>query len=395
LHQVVGGRWLFEVLTTGDVALLPSLGTFGVGDIDRDGQYDQGDYKVVIVQKAALVAGQLSTAAEDNQIGYTCSIFNAELENYTQRHRHYNPDLGRWLQRDPSGYVDGMNLYAYGMSSPMNYGDPMGLEATSDEAYIFHRRVQGAQNRFDAGIITAEELVAQIASYGNQYQASLRAAVRDNMRREVVANINDLHPVNQSINTAKFVYGKFHSASHTGAKLYDDARFAGNNQADSFWQAWRWARYDLLYVKDAIAVVTGEDPVFLNELTREERVCKGAEITSFWGSILLLRKFSPVKINSAPRSAGATPKVSTKGYGNVGGGVTTAENALTQAEKYLGHGCKEISPGVYRSADGARQFRMTNSDLLDPRQGPHVHFEAIGPDGRTIIENSHVTITNP
>jgi hypothetical protein len=38
---------------------------------------------------------------------------------------------------------------------------------------------------------------------------------------------------------------------------------------------------------------------------------------------------------------------------------------------------------------------MTASDLLDPVQGPHVHFEVLGPDGRTIIENSHVGITNP
>ena len=29
------------------------------------------------------------------------------------------------------------------------------------------------------------------------------------------------------------------------------------------------------------------------------------------------------------------------GYGNIGGGVTTAENALTQAEGYLGQGYKD------------------------------------------------------
>lgn len=60
-----------------------------------------------------------------------------------------------------------------------------------------------------------------------------------------------------------------------------------------------------------------------------------------------------------------------------------------------GAGYKEIAPGEYRSADGLRQFRIITSDLLDSRQGPHVHFESIAPDGRTIIENSHVNITNP
>ena len=84
-----------------------------------------------------------------------------------------------------------------------------------------------------------------------------------------------------------------------------------------------------------------------------------------------------------------------QGLGNVAGGTTTAEIALAQGEKYLGSGYKEIAPGVYRSADGLRQFRMTASDLTDVRQGPHVHFESISPDGRTIIENSHVKISNP
>jgi hypothetical protein len=77
---------------------------------------------------------------------------------------------------------------------------------------------------------------------------------------------------------------------------------------------------------------------------------------------------------------------------NVQGGVAAADDALRGAEKWLGEGYKEIAPGVFRSKDGLRQFRMTASDLTDPKLGPHVHFEAIAPDGRTIIENSHVLL---
>lgn len=35
---------------------------------------------------------------------------------------------------------------------------------------------------------------------------------------------------------------------------------------------------------------------------------------------------------------------------------------------------------------------MTDSDLTDPKQGPHVHFEPVDSDGRTILENSHVLL---
>jgi RHS repeat-associated protein len=76
------------------------------------------------------------------------------------------------------------------------------------------------------------------------------------------------------------------------------------------------------------------------------------------------------------------------------GGKATPGQALSGAEEYLGKGYTEIAPGVYRSADGQRQFRMTDSDLTGTHgdMGSHVHFESIGGNGRDILENSHVQI---
>ena len=48
--------------------------------------------------------------------------------------RTYSPRLGRWLQRDPLGYVDGVNMYAYAGSSPTNLIDPLGLTSLLPEA---------------------------------------------------------------------------------------------------------------------------------------------------------------------------------------------------------------------------------------------------------------------
>ena len=39
----------------------------------------------------------------------------------------YSPTLGRWLQPDPSGYTDGLNLQEFVGSSPVDYTDPVGL----------------------------------------------------------------------------------------------------------------------------------------------------------------------------------------------------------------------------------------------------------------------------
>jgi len=80
------------------------------------------------------------------------------------------------------------------------------------------------------------------------------------------------------------------------------------------------------------------------------------------------------------------------GHGNIDGGLLSQDSVLGRAEDWLEPGYREIAPDVFRSADGTRQFRMRTSDLTNRRRGPHVHFEAISPDGRGIIENAHIGV---
>ena len=39
----------------------------------------------------------------------------------------YDPTIGRWLQQDPEGYVDGQNAYQMERSNPVAFVDPFGL----------------------------------------------------------------------------------------------------------------------------------------------------------------------------------------------------------------------------------------------------------------------------
>jgi hypothetical protein len=38
------------------------------------------------------------------------------------------------------------------------------------------------------------------------------------------------------------------------------------------------------------------------------------------------------------------------------------------AQRFLGPGYKEIAPGVFRSGNGLRQFRMTDNDIFHKLQ---------------------------
>jgi len=82
------------------------------------------------------------------------------------------------------------------------------------------------------------------------------------------------------------------------------------------------------------------------------------------------------------------------GMGDIGShGPVSPELALRSAERWLGSGYREIAPGVFRSGDGLRQFRMTTRDLLPTHGniGPHVHFEALDAAGG-VIENLHLPV---
>ncbi|MEN3370478.1 MAG: hypothetical protein V7609_2621 [Verrucomicrobiota bacterium] len=51
-----------------------------------------------------------------------------ELGIYDYRHRMYHPQLGRFLQTDPTGFDAGdMNLFRYCGDDPVDHTDPMGL----------------------------------------------------------------------------------------------------------------------------------------------------------------------------------------------------------------------------------------------------------------------------
>ena len=84
-------------------------------------------------------------ADNEGRFQYTGQAWIAELGLYHYKARFYSPTLGRFLQTDPIGYGDGMNIYNYVGGDPVNFTDPLGLEGTGPTIVVTARCSIGHQ----------------------------------------------------------------------------------------------------------------------------------------------------------------------------------------------------------------------------------------------------------
>ncbi|WP_242626982.1 RHS repeat-associated core domain-containing protein, partial [Pseudomonas extremorientalis] len=71
---------------------------------------------------------RLDIGKVDNPLRFQGQYFDQESGLHYNRHRYYNPDVGRYLTPDPVKLAGGINTYQY-VPNPMGWVDPLGLNA--------------------------------------------------------------------------------------------------------------------------------------------------------------------------------------------------------------------------------------------------------------------------
>jgi len=100
---------------------------------------------------------------KDSDFLFTGHFYHAQSGLYLAKYRAYNPELGRWISRDPAGISDNLNMYEYADNDPVNMVDPDGMASSPWSNADNINKIIPGNNNADTPLIDSAILLCMMA----------------------------------------------------------------------------------------------------------------------------------------------------------------------------------------------------------------------------------------
>jgi len=247
----------------------------------------------------------------NNTITYTGRRYDVESDLYFYRNRMYSAELGRFISKDPKGYVDGMNLYAYVKNNPLKYLDPMGTTSRNnvESPSMFDRIVSSTENVGNDNIVGGSGFDNYIGTNGSSFEllpavdvpASRDTGVK--FAKFIAKNVNDTYEGIKSIGTNLYNAGDY-LARVSGYRDYQRGNIIP------------WYKYEAKLEYEVVKMAIGNEKImdtvyenFKNDFKERPMYYIAGSITP--SAILNVAPVSKVIIGVSSISIGTTVKLGT------------------------------------------------------------------------------------